>query len=104
MSPSAWTMCWRPSAMRYTPLSSSGRGDLAAVGPGQDPLVRGDFGGIVQRRELRDATPRQRAPDQMVGQVRVLGQQRAAKGGGEGGAPVACVWGVLCAVDLHAHR
>src|ERR1700687_4121064 len=102
MSPSAWTMCWRPSAMRYTPLSSSGRGDLAAVGPGQDPFVRGDFGGIVQRRELRDATPRQRAPDQMVGQVRVLGQQRAVKVGAED-ASLDAAFGVVLTVVAKAH-
>ncbi len=58
---------------------------LVAHGLGQGHLVGAVLGGVVERREL-DRLPGlslQRDPDQLVGEPRVLGQDRAVEVGGE---------------------
>src|SRR6266852_522613 len=70
-SASVWSMCCRRSVASWRPARQ------LALGAGQDLLVGGDFGSVVQRGEVRDATAPERAPDQVVGEMRVLGQQRA---------------------------
>src|SRR5216684_7364140 len=59
-------------------LPTSWGGDLAR-GSGEDLLVSGDFGGVVQRGEVVDDATLERAPDQVVGEMRVLGQQRTVE-------------------------
>src|SRR5260370_11183179 len=106
MSPSAFSMCWIRSACCSTPLSlalsPSGRGDSTALGPGEDLLVSGDFGGVVQRGEVIDAATLERAPDQVVGELRVLGQQRTVEVRAEDG-PLEAAFGVILAVVAEAH-
>src|SRR5712692_6066337 len=70
-SASVWSMCCRRSVASWRPARQ------LALGADQDLLMGGDFGSVVQRGEVRDATAPERAPDQVVGEMRVLGQQRA---------------------------
>src|SRR6266849_5451401 len=104
-SPSASRTCWTPfarSSLRGRDRRRVIRKATLSARPGEDPFVRGDFGGIVQRRELRDTTPREGAPDQVVGQVRVLRQQRAVKVGAQD-ASLQAAFGVVLAVVAEAH-
>src|SRR5437870_13830880 len=51
--------------------------------PLEDLLVRGELGRVVQPRQLADSVARECAPDQEIGQVRVLGQQRSVEVGAD---------------------
>src|SRR5260370_40887939 len=106
MWPSAFSMCWIPSACCSTPLSltlsPSGRGDSTALGPGEDLLVSGDFGGVVQRGEVLDAATLERAPDRVVGELRVLRQQRTVEVRAEDGS-LEAAFGLTLAVVAEAH-
>src|SRR5712692_8238427 len=82
-------------------LPTSWGGDLAR-GSGEDLFVRGDFGGIVQRGEVLDAATLERAPDQVVGEMRVLGQQRTVEVRAEDGS-LEAAFGVILAVVAEAH-
>src|SRR5229473_1502219 len=77
-------------------LPTSWGGDLAR-GSGEDLLVSGDFGGVVQRGEVVDAATLERAPDQVVGEMRVLGQQRTVEVRAEDGS-LQAAFGVILAV------
>ena len=50
---------------------------LKALGPCENLFVGGELCRIVQRGEVRDAPAPERASDEVIGEVRVLGQQRA---------------------------
>src|SRR6266851_188333 len=82
-------------------LPTSWGGDLAR-GSGEDLFVRGDFGGIVQRGEVLDAATLERTPDQVVGEMRVLGQQRTVEVRAEDGS-LQAAFGVILAVVAEAH-
>src|ERR1700730_2944104 len=69
------TLMWRKGWTRS--LTPSVPSSLRVLRSGENRFMSGDFGSIVERRELRDAAPPERAPDQAVGEVRILGQQRA---------------------------
>src|SRR6266851_5700849 len=79
-----------------------GEARFLALGPGEDLLVSGDFGGIVQRGEVLDAATLERAPDQVVGEMRVLGQQRTVEVRAEDGS-LQAAFGVILAVVAAAH-
>ena len=61
----------------------------------------GDFGRVVQGREVRDAPPPEGTPDEVIGQVRVLGQQRSVKVGSED-VPLKTSFGVVLTVVAEA--
>src|SRR6266849_8505787 len=82
-------------------LPTSWGGDLAR-GSGEDLFVRGDFGGIVQRGEVLDAATLERTPDQVVGEMRVLGQQRTVEVRAEDGS-LQAAFGVILTVVAEAH-
>src|SRR5438132_4354383 len=71
---------------------------LLARGTGQDFSVGGELDCIVERSEICDAAPAQRAPDQVVGEVRVLGQQGSVKVRAEHAALEAALHVVLTVV------
>src|SRR5216684_2343212 len=95
---------WRGGEIAYPPgadLPTSWGGDLAR-GSGEDLFVRGDFGGIVQRGEVLDAATLERTPDQVVGEMRVLGQQRTVEVRAEDGS-LQAAFGVILTVVAEAH-
>src|SRR5260370_24332699 len=61
--------CCRPSVASWPLLSAS------ALRAGQDLFVGGQLGGIVQWSKVRDAAPLERAPYEVVGEMRVLREQ-----------------------------
>ena len=85
MWPNVSIRCWTESELsspgvrgtcRSLPTHALDR-YLKALGLCEDLFVGGELCRIVQRGEVRDAAAPERAPDEVVGEVWVLGQQRA---------------------------
>src|SRR5712692_3407046 len=98
MSADAWPLCCRRSGASWLRVLRS------APGAGQDIFVGGDLGGVIESREVRDAATPERSPDQVVGEVRVLGQQRTMQVGPQDSTLQAAFGVVLTVVaEAHAH-
>src|SRR6266853_420504 len=72
-SADAWPLCCRRSGASWLRVLRS------ALGAGQDIFVGGVLDGVVESREVRDAATPEGSPDQVIREVRVLGQQRAVQ-------------------------
>src|SRR5229473_5013352 len=97
-SADAWPLCCRRSGASWLRVLRS------APGAGQDIFVGGDLGGVIESREVRDAATLEGSPDQVVGEVRVLGQERTVQVGPQDSTLQAAFGVVLTVVaEAHAH-
>src|SRR5216683_1157939 len=86
-SADAWPLCCPRSGASWLRVLRS------APGAGQDIFVGGVLDGVIESREVRDAATPEGSPDQMIREVRVLGQQRALQ----------AAFGVVLTVVAEAH-
>src|SRR5260370_16331783 len=97
-SADAWPLCCRRSVASWLPVRRS------APGAGQDIFVGGILGGVIESREVRDASTPEGSPDQVIREGRILGQQRAVQVGPQDSTPPAPFLPALTLVaEAHAH-
>src|SRR5216683_3932028 len=92
----AWPLCSRRSVASWLRVLRS------APGAGQDIFVGGDLGGVIESREVLDAATPEGSPDQVIREVRVLGQQRAVQVRPQD-STLQATFGVVLAVVAEAH-
>src|SRR5260370_39491142 len=97
-SADALPLCCRRSVASWLPVRGSARG------AGRDVFVGGILGGVIESREVRDASTPEGSPDQVIREVRILGQQRAVQVGPQDSTLQAAFGAVLTVVaEAHAH-